>query len=203
MLANGTPLFLLVPDSGKKRILHPGKVIGLTDGVFLAQFDNKLTLEEGTEVVAFHTERNKFLQQGAQIVTQTQPTEYPGVAFRLTGEPTSAEQRQIYRVSTTLADITARIGKEANCQIVDVSSEGCAAVTRNEYAIGSAVSVSFTYDCHNVSADARVQTVKVLSPGSYRYGFYVPDKKSPARKALTAIVTAVQREQLKRISRAA
>lgn len=137
------------------------------------------------------------------VVTLSEAREYYAVALKLVGEPASAEQRQIYRVSVPTADIRARIDREVNCHVVDVSSEGFAAVTRQEYKIGSTVKASFNFEGNDVQADARVQTMKRRSDGKYRYGFFVAEKKSPARKALAAISIAMQRQQLKRLAGAA
>jgi hypothetical protein len=207
MLPVASPLFLLVPDSSKKRVLHPGRITAFVEGVYIAQMDEPLLLAEGAEVIAFHTMGAKFMQQGACVVAQSAEEEPPAaicsVAFKLVGEAISAEQRQIYRVSMPLANIKARIGKEVNCHIVDISSEGCAAMTRQEHKIGSTVPINFVYEGQSVVADARVQTAKAMGDGRYRYGFFIADKKSPARKALTAICMLVQRQQLKRLSGAA
>jgi hypothetical protein len=81
-----------------------------------------------------------------------------------------------------------------------VSSEGFAAITRREYAIGSTIRVEFSFQAQTVCTNARVQTLKLRPDGKFRYGFYVAEKGSPARKALSAISLAVQRQQLKRLS---
>jgi hypothetical protein len=210
MLAIGTPIFLLVPDSTKKRILHPGKVIETMEGVWIAQLDETLSLPVGTEVVAFHTVGTKFMQQVGIVVVQNEPgqqaqspVEDLRVTFKLVGEAVSAEQRQLYRVSVALANIRARIGAELDCHIVDISPEGCGAITRQQYVVGSSVQIHFIYQAETVLAQARVQTVRPLGDGRYRYGFRIGDKISPARRALTAISMAVQRQQLRRMSGAA
>jgi hypothetical protein len=204
MLANETQIYLLIPSSGKEKTLYPAKITGREAGTILAKFDEPLGLSPGLEIVIFfHTDAGKFVQQGAQIVASPETAQSSDFAFKTTSEPISAERRQIYRVSTALCHITATIGQEKNCQVVDVSSEGCAVVTGQELAIGSTVKITFGGQAPAVCADARVQTVKQLSPTRFRYGLYVPDKKSPARKALAAVAMEVQREQLKRISGAA
>ena len=207
MLTVGTLIFLLTPDSTKKRILKPGKVIESVKGVIIAQMDETLALEDGCEVVAFFKVGNKFMQQGAVLLTPADQAELPPgspkIAFRLIGEAISAEKRQLYRVSVPLANIRARIGTELACQIVDISPEGCAAITRQKYVLGSTVQIHFIHEGESVLAQARVQTFKTLSDGSYRYGFHIGDKISPARRALNAIGMLVQRQQLKRMAGAA
>jgi hypothetical protein len=207
MLTVGTLIFLLTPDSSKKRILKPGKVIESANGTIIVQMDEAITLEDGCEVIAFFKTGNKFVQQGAVVLTAPEQNALPPggspIAFKLIGEAISAEKRQLYRVSVPLSNIRARIGTELACQIVDISPEGCAAITRQKYVIGSTVQIHFIHEGESVLAQARVQTCKTLSDGSYRYGFYIGDKISPARRALNAISMMVQRRQLKRLAGAA
>ena len=203
MLAVGTPLFLLVPDSSKTRVLHSGKVVGLDGGIFVVQLDEPMPLAEGTDVVAFACVRNKFMQQGAVVVgAQGDAAIENGLTLTLVGEAVSAESRQTYRVSVAVANFKAAIGKETDCQVVDVSPEGFAAIAKAEHRIGSNVQVNFSVEGQTVSAAARVQTVKTRDDGKFRYGFLIAQKGTPARKALQAISAAIQRQQLKRLSAA-
>jgi len=202
MLAVGTPLFLLVPDSSKTRVLHPGKVVGFDGGIFVVQLDEPMPLAEGTDVVAFACVRNKFLQQGAIVGAQGDAAIENGLTLTLVGEAVSAESRQTYRVSVAVANFKAAIGKETDCQVVDVSPEGFAAIAKAEHRIGSNVQVNFSVEGQTVSAAARVQTVKTRDDGKFRYGFLIAQKGTPARKALQAISAAIQRQQLKRLSAA-
>jgi hypothetical protein len=151
------------------------------------------------------------MQQGGVVVAQdetgTGPAEQmggdAGVAFKLVGEAVSAEQRQLYRVSVPLADIRARVGTELNCHVVDISPEGFAAITRQQYVIGATVQIHFIYQGETVLAQARVQTARPTNDGRYRYGFFIGDRISPARRALSQISMAVQRQQLRRLAGAA
>jgi hypothetical protein len=220
MLSLGTPIFLLVPDWSNKRILHPGEVIECRPGVFVSKLDESLSLPDGTDVMAFfHSADGRFMKQNAVVVVPNEtrdhngktapktpaeiPLKSPLVVFRLLGEVMSAQKRKLYRVSVRQSNIRARIDTESNCHIVDISPEGCAAVTAQAYKIGSMVRIHFIFEGETVLAHGRVQTMRILGEGSYRHGFLIGDKISPARKALTALTMAVQRRQLRRLAGAA
>jgi hypothetical protein len=203
MFLVGTPLFLLVPDSSRKRILHPGKVVRCEEGAIIAQIEEAMTVAEGMEVVVFCSVRGKFMQQGATVIAQGEPAIKGGFAFKLVGEAVSAESRQTYRVSVAVANVKAQIGKEKDCLIVDVSPEGFAVITRSEDTLGSSVQVNFCYEGQTVSTPARVQTVQTRADGKFHCGLLVIEKGSSARKALAQISGAMQRQQLKRLSAAA
>jgi hypothetical protein len=207
MLTVGTPIFLLVPDSSKKRILRPGKIVESAQGLLVAHSEDNLSIQEGCEVIVFFNAGGKFMQQAALVVAPDQqpapPAQPPALTFKFIGEAVSAEKRQLYRVSVPLANIRARIGTELACHIVDISPEGCAAITKQRYVIGSTIQIHFIHEGESVLAQARVQTMKTLSEGTYRYGFHIGDKISPARRALNAISMMVQRQQLRRLAGAA
>jgi hypothetical protein len=224
----GNSLFLLLPESAQKRVLHPGKVVELQSAAIVCEFQRKLDLPPGTEILVFFSGTNgRFMQQGALVIApetspetsaapaiEKQPAAAeqpatapapcnPTVTFELVGEAVSAEKRQTYRVSIPLANIKGQVGSEADCHVVDVSPLGCAVVTRREYKIGSTVQVQFACEGHSVAAEMRVQTMKPTPEGRFRYGFFVAEKTSPARKTLMAMSMSIQRQQLKRMSGAA
>lgn len=202
MLADGTPFFLLIPDSFKERVLLPGKVIRHDGSTLITELEEPMPLEEGAEVVAFATVRNKFMQQGAVVVAQCNPPTVNTLIFKLVGDAVSAENRQTFRVSVAGANVKATIGQESDCLLCDVSPEGFAAITRSELKIGASIKVSFTFDGQSVSTLARVQTVRIRADGKYRYGFLIAEKVNPARKSLGVISASIQRQQLKRLAAA-
>jgi hypothetical protein len=199
MIRNDGQLFLLIPGKSKTRTLHPGKVIELDGSTYTAAFETCLTIDAGTEVVVYAEVNGKFFQQGAKVilVRQSEPTAI--VAFTQVGEPVSAESRQTYRVSTVTSGICAKVDRERDCPLVDVSPEGFAIITAREYAIGSMANVEFSHETMKISTAARVQTVKALPGGKFRHGFLAGEKKSPARKSLEQISIAMQRQQLRRM----
>ncbi len=123
--------------------------------------------------------------------------------FKRSSEAVSAEQRQTFRVSVALSDIRAQIGNQKSCHIIDFSPEGFAAIASPGFSLGSMQKIHLTYDKQTITADARVQTIKVMPTGKVRYGFLVPNSNPTARNTLQKISITFQRTQLKRLAGAA
>jgi hypothetical protein len=135
-------------------------------------------------------------------VMETGPT--PLVGFRTTGEPTSAEGRDRFRVSTVMANLTASVGAEPECPLLDISSTGFAVEATQRYEIGQVVSVTLRYQGRLFSGKARVQSIREREMGSIRYGLHALEDKTSGgdlQKGQQHISAAVEREQLRRLSR--
>jgi hypothetical protein len=204
MLAAGTEMFLLIPEETNGRILHPGKVIESDAIGFLAEFDATIAPAVGSDVNAYGEVRGKFFQQGAKVAEIRAAEGKCVLAFSRVGDPVSAENRQTFRVSVVSANITAKVGKEKNCPVVDVSPEGFGAIAKTELRVGALVPIEFQHGGHLVSGPARVQTVKRRPDGKFRYGFLATsDRKGQARSSLQQITSLMQRAQLRRLAGAA
>ena len=200
MLLVGNAVFLLIPSPSKKRVLHPGIVIESDSTSFVGQFEDAITPPLESDVNAFCEVNGKFFQQGAAI-SELRPGNV--IAFRRMGEVVSAESRQTYRVSVASSDFVARIGKRSPCALIDISPEGFAAIVSDRLNLGSVVQVKLEAEGQTLDTPARVQTLKELPSGEFRYGFLVPQKNIAARKALQIISAQMQRLQLKRLRGAA
>jgi PilZ domain len=198
MLSVGNAVYLLIPSASKRRILHRGQVIESNSTSFVAEFDEDIAPAVDSDVNAFCEVDGKFFQQGA-VVTEIRPGTPAVIAFRRNGEPVSAENRQTYRVSLVAADFTARIGREHQCQVVDISPEGFAAITSSKLNLGSVVQTEVWGEGDSFSAPARVQTVQERDDGRFRYGFLVSRDHMAARKTMQQMSVTMQRLQLKRL----
>jgi hypothetical protein len=203
MLAGGTAMFLLIPSDSKERILHPGKVIESNAQEFLAEFEESLELQPDADVVAFGEVAGKFYQQGAIVSEIRQGDPKPIIAFRRNGEPVSAENRQVYRVCVITSDIFARLAGEPKCQVADMSSVGLAVIAETDHQLGSMQQLDLSYQGQSISVKARVQTIKPLADGKFRYGLLIPEKTGNARQLLQQISMNIQRTQLRRLAGAA
>ena len=202
MLLVGNPVFLLIPSPSKKRVLHPGIVIESDSTHFVGQFEDAISPPLDSDVNAFCEVNGKFFQQGA-AVSELRPGPGNVTAFHRVGEIVSAESRQTYRVSVASADFVARIGKRSPCAVIDISPEGFAAIVCDRLNLGSIVQVKLEAEGQTLDTPARIQTLKELPSGEFRYGFLVPQKNIAARKALQIISAQMQRLQLKRLRGAA
>jgi len=204
MLAAGTEMFLLIPEDANGRILHPGKVIESDAMGFVAEFEAAIAPASGSDVNAYGEVRGKFFQQGARVTEVRSADARSIVVCTRVGEPVSAENRQTFRVSVVSANIMAKVGKQKNCSVVDVSPEGFGVIAKGELQVGMLVPVEFQHAGHVVNAPARLQTIKRLPSGKFRYGFLATaDKKGEARRSLQQITSLMQRDQLRRLAGAA
>ena len=204
MFSTEKPLFLLLPGQTPERTLHQGKVLELEGDTVVAEFAEALLPGAGADVLLYADFRGKFYQNGASVIAvrQSQPT--PIIAFRLVGEPMSAESRANFRVSTATLPLAADIGREKNCQIVDISPDGFAAIMKYEYAVGTKFEADLAFEKMGSTGPVRIQTLKRLPNGTLRYGFVAIGGKQPNMQDLLGKLTAeVQRKQLRRLSRTA
>ena len=202
MLAVGNTVHLMIPSPSQIRILHRGEVIESDSISFVGKFAEPIAPPVDSDVVAFCEVNGKFFQQGA-IVAEFRLGPVNIIAFRRNGEPVSADSRQTYRVSVVSNGFTAAVGKIRKCSVVDISPEGFAAIVTDRLDLGSVLTVKLDCDGRTVESPARVQAVKDLSSGQFRYGFLVPRSKITARNALQKISADMQRMQLKRLRGAA
>jgi hypothetical protein len=220
MLSVNRPCFLLIPNERNERILQRGIVVQLNGNDAVIQFEKPVGLKAGDETTLAAEVRGKFLQQGVNVVAMgaaaerpttgsTAPPALPSpgcmISVTCVGEPVSAEKRGSFRVSVAAAagDITARVGKQKDCHLADVSPEGCGIVCPESLTVGQTVNVAFTFQGITVEAPMRVQTARQLRNGRVRVGLFVPDKTSPARRALEKLSMLMQRLQLQRLAGAA
>src|SRR3954451_15806473 len=144
MLSTQSALYLLVPNESNERVLHPGKVLAVqSSGVLIIGFQQAIAPAVGSDVNVFFEDNGKFLQQSGSIIATNDSASPDGfaqsIAFRCVGTPVSAESRGSYRVSAAGLNATARIEKERNCSLVDVSPEGLGVITKQSYRLGTAV----------------------------------------------------------------
>jgi hypothetical protein len=203
MLGVGTDMFLFVPNEPNMRTLHPGTVIESTSDAFVAGFAELITPELLASVNAYGEVNGKFYQQAAIVTEIRQEVPGPIITFSRTGEPVSAENREIFRVCVAMAGISAEVEQEPGCSVMDISPVGLAALAATEHKLGADVRVAFDHEGWNVSTGARIQTVNPRPDGRFRYGLLAFGKNTEAHKALEQISMSMQRQQLRRLAGAA
>jgi hypothetical protein len=205
MLASEMKIFLSFPNESHQRILHPATIKEAGKTGYSAELEEAhLALEAGQNLFVYYELKRKFVKQAARIdaVMQTDPTLVIG--FQTTGEPVSAESREWFRVSTVMADLTATVGSEANCRLLDVSTAGFAVEATKRYEVGQVVPVTLRYQGGQFSGSARVQSIRELPRGRIRYGLHGLDEKAGGgdlKKGQQTISAAIEREQLRRLAR--
>jgi hypothetical protein len=203
VLSKTSPVHLSVPNAENKRVLYEGRVIDLDGQRVVAEFDQTLTLAEGSEVMLFAEVRGKFFQQGATVTQQRQDTPLTTIEFHTKGDPVSAEQRGSYRTSVVTSKVPVRIDRIAGCVLADISPEGVGVICPKPLTIGTTVDVAFDFEGQTIAGRLRVQSVKMLPNGSLRFGLFVAEKRDPLRARLATLASLAQRMQLRRLSGAA
>lgn len=201
MLKSGERIHLLDPSQPDQRILHTGAIAAIEEGGCVAEFPPpsfEVTTE--AEFVIFYEVKRKFVQQLARIDEVRE--EDPALVVKLStiGDPAPAEGRETYRVTTLSTSITAQLGNESECDVLDVSSTGFAAMSNQTYAIGERLNASITYAGETHNGVVAIQSIQKRKDG-IRYGVrYIVDDggKSQFENGLNQISMGVQREQLAR-----
>lgn len=218
MIRAGDRFYVQIPNQSGKRILHPATVVEHEDSKYTAEVEvSSPPLEAGNDIIIFFELKKEFMQQSGRIdmikpsdeptddsvdnSSQTNRFQGTAIGFQLVGEPVSAENRQCYRVSTVMVDLTATLEGEANCHLLDISSSGFSLLSTREHAYGSLVEVTLEYGQNKYSGQARIQNIIEHPRGVFRYGLYgIEDKKvdSELTKGRQVISMDIQRLQLRR-----
>ena len=202
----GTGFFVQIPDESNERILHPALVEDVEGCSYTAQLkEDEAPLKAGQNVFIFYEFKGEFVRQPACASALSHIQSGINFAFQFTGEPVSAERRQCYRVSTVMAAVTATIGDEENCAVLDVSATGFAVIAAKQRNIGDVVDTIVRSGDENFSGQGRIESVRESNCGRFRYGLHCVDampKGEALRIGLQKISAAVQRQHLRRLARA-
>ena len=203
MLKLNTAAYLSVPNPDNERVLVEAQVTLIEFPQAVLSFVEVPAFESGAEVVLFADVRGKFFQQGAQVVSTEVVEGKTLVRVQTVGEPVSAEQRGTFRVSAVTLGLGVKIGTLVGCVLADVSPDGVGVIVPKPLTVGSTVDVELQVDAFRIAARFRVQGVKILPSGKLRFGLFLPDPRSDARRTLEKLAGHLQRTQLKRLSGAA
>lgn len=207
MLGVGNGFYIQTSGGADSRILYPAKLLGGDGSNYSAEIEEQgLTLEEEQNVLVFYEIGQKFVKQAAKITAVSQcEGENPTIGFRSVGEPVSAEGRQHYRVSTAAVDLTAALGVEKQCRLLDVSSIGFSVFATKEHAIGATLDAGLFHRGDFYSGQVCIQSIRDMGDGRIRYGLHcVDDKHTGANleQGLRTMTMDIQRKQLRRLARA-
>ena len=205
MLASETKVFLSLPHESQRRILHPATVKEASKRGYTAELEESdVALQAGQDLFGYYELKRKFVKQPARIDAVMQTAPMLVIGFQITGEPMSAESREWFRVSTVMANLTASVGAEPECRLLDVSTAGFAVEAATRYEIGQIVPVTLRYENGQFSGEARIQSIREMEKGRFRYGLHAVEEKASGgdlRKGQQHISAAIEREQLRRLSR--
>jgi hypothetical protein len=205
MLKKDSELFFQIPDSLGRRVLHPCRVQEVRGSTYRLEFpEPPENLTADMDSLIYFERRREFMQQAVHVSTIVQPAPNLVIELDLSGEPVSAESRQYYRVSCMAASISATVGKETNCSVLDVSATGFAVYANEAYKVGDNLEVVLFYGGREYAGRAVVQSSRPVSRNRTRYGMQsLPGRDGRANDlhtSLNQINLAIQREQLQRLS---
>ena len=229
MLTQNDPIFLQRPEDFTRRILHPGEIVGVTANSFAVRMAEVFRVEINQTLQIYFEVDREFMQQPVRVIeppeVEAEGVDVPGsrpdeaddpvdlvepagapaadstVHVETTGPFMSAECRECYRVSTVAASITASVGSEEHCQLLDVSATGFSVIAAGTYKIGDVLPAILRFAGEQFSGSACVQSIKKLITGRTRYGLRSNGRSRGAGnldRGQRQISMIVQRRQLKR-----
>ena len=212
MLSQGDLIYLQKPAQNQQRVLIPMDVIAnQQDHIIIETSDVFDWVHEDGQVMVYFDKRRDFMKQSAKmelVVHEETEDQIDGVmryTIELLGDAVSAESRQCFRVSTVISDRKAILSEEGEVKLVDVSATGFAVIASKERNIGQIVKTVLIHEGREFAGTACVQSICELSKGQIRYGMYSVEqnhKSNNLTSGLRTISMDVQREQLRRLSRA-
>lgn len=203
MIREEQEIFIQFSGESRQRILHPARVTLVRDAQvqFMAS-ELDLPFEPDQGIRVFHQSRD-FMQQTANVVGIDEDDRNHTVTIEWTSEAVSAESRTCYRVSTVITELTASLGSEKSCRLVDVSMMGFAVIATDQYAIGDLLEAELRFNGHTYSGRTCVQSVRDLGAGRIRYGLLplaTDDCGTQMLAGMQVMTAELQRRQLKRLS---
>ena len=214
----GDRFYVQIPNQTGERILHPSVVVEKEGSKYVAEVEvSSPPLEAGNDIVIFFELNGEFMQQAGRIdmvkpatassedtsTSSSLNSNHPStsVGFQLVGEAISAENRQSFRVSTVMIDLTASLENEVNCPLLDISSSGFSLLSSREHAYGSLVEVALAFGPDTYSGKVRIQNVIENPKGVFRYGLRRVEDTMIDHELATGcqvISMEIQRMQLRR-----
>ena len=209
MIHSGMQVFIQLPEENSRRVLHAAHVNALAEGVVIVQLRCDVpTLAPGTKLLLCYEINGDFVTHLArvlEVVEESQDDEdMLAIKLELIGQPVSAESRKSHRIVTALCGLTATIGEQCECRLVDASVTGFAVIAKPGLKIGTIMPVVLRYEGASFSGNACLQSIKQLDAKRTRYGFSSTDSGiSELANGLRTITFDVRRAQFQRLSRPA
>jgi hypothetical protein len=188
-------ILVQLPDEQTQRRLHPAKHAGSEGPLQRLELTTPLSLEAGQQLFVYYEEQRKFVQQPARV------DQVDESGLNIWVEPVAAailaESRQSYRCPTLIEDISATLGAEADCEVLDVSETGFAVHARTRHELGTRLPASIRFEGQESEGHIVIQSSRPEGSRS-RYGLRVVG--GDLQGAMARISLDVQRRQLRRRS---
>ena len=186
-------ILVQLPEEKAQRRLHAAKHTGSEGRLQRLELSAPLPLEAGQHLVVYYEEQRTFVQQAARV------EQVDEACISLWIEPVAApiadESRQSYRCPTLVEDISATLGAEADCEVLDVSESGLAVHARTRHEVGTRLPAAVRFEGLESEGHVVVQSARPRGT-RWRYGLSVVGGDLQA--AMARIFLDVQRRQLRR-----
>jgi hypothetical protein len=212
MLSPGDLIYLQKPLQTQQRVLIPMDIVANEQGQIIIETSQVFDwLSDDGQALVYFDQRKDFMKQSARMelcIHEDDADQVDGImrySIELLGEAVSAESRQCYRVSTSISGRMAKFADEGDVALVDVSATGYAVIGTRIRNVGEIVKTTLEHEGREFTGYACVQSICHLDATRIRYGMYSLEKRQPGNnlnQGLLTISMAVQREQLRRLSRA-
>ena len=186
-------ILVQLPEEKAQRRLHPAKHAGSEGPLQRLELAAPLPIEAGQQLFVYYEELRKFVQQPARV----EQVDETGLSLWIepVAAPIAAESRQSYRCPTLVEDISATLGAEDDCEVLDVSETGFAVHARTRHELGTRLPAAIRFE--GLESEGHVVVQSSRPRGSrWRYGLRVVAGELQA--AMARISLDVQRRQLRR-----
>ena len=204
MLKTESRIFFQIPDETEERVLHRAKIMTVEGNLYTGEVEEEsLEIEDEMDFFIYFEMDRKFMCQAARIASVIETEKRTVVEFETIGDPRLAENRQVLRISTVGANLSATFGSEKNCEVVDVSPTGFAVYAKKNHKIGGQVDAMLYFEGEEFRGAVNI-TSAVERKGRIRYGVQCLDEPKSGnnlKNGLGRITMTIQRQQLARVSR--
>ena len=122
MLKTESRIFFQIPDETEERVLHRAQIMTVEGNLYTAELEEERPeLEDEMDFFIYFERDRKFMRQTARIGSVIGTDKRTVVEFETIGDPRLAENRQVLRISTVGANLSATFGSEKNCEVVNFS----------------------------------------------------------------------------------
>ena len=125
---------------------------------------------------------------------------HPLIRFLISTESEPAETRKGVRVSAAGSGLTADIGQESECPLVDISTIGFGVIAAAVFKVGAVAKATLSYKGDTFSGQVCVRSAFERDDGTYRYGCEALAGEHNLRHGLQLISSSLQRDQLFRLA---
>lgn len=209
-------IFLQRELSTTRTDLLPGRVLWINGNLVAAEVDVvTFPFDAGDKVAILFEDSRRFVAQNAVVegVIDHGAADDPSfeelsrmdfdedsrpvvVVLERIGAPELAECRECYRVQTVGLNVKVHFGSCSECELTDISQTGFAVLSDESLEPKLLVEASLPSGESVIHGNVKIQSVRKLRNGRYRYGVAVLGRGM--QKACASLATELQRQVLRR-----